>query len=46
MKLSIKNLDYREDYNKKHGIIETKKGFSSLSNRLGEWISEKEEEIK
>jgi len=46
MKLSVKNLDYREDSGKKHKIIETKKGFSSLADKLEEWIAEKEEEIK
>ena len=46
MKLSIKNIDYRDNHNKKHGIIETKKGFSSLESKLDEWIVKKEEEIE
>ena len=46
MKLSIKGIDYRNEQNKKHGIIETKKGFSSLSNELDTWIVKKEEELQ
>ena len=45
MKLSVKNLEYRDVSNDKHRIVETKKGFSSLSTKLEEWIADKQEEM-
>ena len=43
LKLSIKGLYF--DNEKKHGIIETKSGFSRLGNELNNWIEKKEQEL-
>lgn len=45
LKLSIKNLHYRDDSKIGHPIIETKSGFSSLQKNLDNWISIKEKEL-
>lgn len=44
LKLSIKNLEYRDNSKIGHKIVETKSGFSSLGKKLDEWIQYKEEE--
>lgn len=47
LKLSIKNIPYKKkNNNKKHKIIETKSGFSSLNRQLPIWISEKLKKIE
>ena len=43
LKLSIKGMS--SNIEKKEGIVETKSGFSNLSNELNIWIEEKEEEL-
>ena len=44
LKLSVKNLDYRDNKNAFHVIKETGSGFLELEKSLPKWISEKEEE--
>ena len=44
LKLSIKHLDYKKD-GKPIGIIESRRGFKPLKERLPEWMSEKLAEI-
>lgn len=44
LKLSLK--EFEKNIPKKEKIIETKSGFSSLENRLENWISDKLTEIK
>ena len=44
VKLSIKNLNYRQYRNKHNAIKETEKGFSTLKNNLTDWIKYKENE--
>lgn len=46
MKLTIKDVDYRDNIINKHGIIETKNGFKNLSKKLDDWIVKKQEEYK
>ncbi len=38
MKLCVKNLDYRDEENRKTGIVETKTGFGKLSTELEKWV--------
>ena len=45
LKLSIKNLDYRERKSGFHKIEETGTGFAELEKSLPKWIAEKELEI-
>ncbi len=45
LKLSIKDIDYRINKKNKGKIIETSTGFSTLKEKLPEWISDKEEEL-
>ena len=45
MKLSIKNIDYREKSKFNRKILETEHAFSTLKSVLPGWISAKEEEI-
>ena len=45
LKLSIKNIDYRNNKKKKVKIKETKSGFSTLKLLLNDWIESKEKEI-
>ena len=44
VKLSIKNLDYRQHKRKFKAIEETEHGFTTLKNNLPEWINSKEKE--
>lgn len=44
VKLSIKNLDYRINQDKKSGIVETGTGFELLKSNLKKWIEEKNQE--
>lgn len=46
LKLSIKDIDYRNNGKSKHGIVETKGGFTKLHSSLDEWIREKVAEIE
>ncbi len=46
LKLSIKDIDYKENGKNRHGIVETSSGFSKLQASLDGWIAEKELEIK
>lgn len=41
LKLSIKNLDYRNRSKHSNPIVETPSGFSSLKNCLDKWIDDK-----
>ena len=45
LKLSIKDLQYRDSSKLGHKIIETKSGFSSLKRNLDNWIQEKEKSL-
>ncbi len=45
LKLSIKNMQYRDSSKYGHKIVETKSGFSTLSKKLDEWIDFKENEL-
>ncbi len=45
LKLSIKDIDYKNDGTKLKRIEETKKGFSPLKDNLDKWINEKIKEI-
>ena len=45
VKLSIKNIDYKIIKRKNKKIVETSKGFDTLSYMLPKWISLKKEEI-
>lgn len=45
LKLSIKNMQYRDGSKAGHPIIETKSGFSSLKKNLDIWVAIKEKEI-
>ncbi len=46
VKLSIKDIDYRINNQKRTKIVETNEGFIPLKNNLDEWISNKLAEIK
>ena len=46
LKLSIKNIKYREADRKRKKIEETGSGFEILKNNLDNWICEKSNEIK
>lgn len=46
LKLSIKNINYRNNQNKRKGIIETKGGFTKLGEELNNWIDFKLSEIE
>lgn len=46
VKLTIKDVDYRINRRKSKRIVETKTGFSSLSDKLDSWIHEKCQEIE
>ena len=41
LKLSIKDIDYRVNSKRRNKIIETEKGFETLSIKLEDWIEEK-----
>lgn len=45
LKLSIKNLKYRDESKMVHSIVETKSGFSTLAIKLDEWVQLKEKEL-
>ena len=45
LKLSIKNMQYRDSSNFGHKIVETKTGFSTLKKKMNEWIENKEKEL-
>ena len=45
LKLSIKNIDYKNDGSKIERIEETKNGFKPLKDNLEIWIAEKIKEI-
>lgn len=45
LKLSIKNIDYKNDGSKIERMEETKNGFKSLKDNLEIWIAEKIKEI-
>ena len=46
LKLSIKDIDYRVNSKRRNKIIETEKGFETLSIKLEDWIEEKYSEIE
>ena len=46
LKLSIKDIDYRVNSKRRNKIVETEKGFETLSIKLEDWIEEKYSEIK
>lgn len=46
LKLSIKDIDYRENRKSRQKIIEVGEGFKPLKDNLDMWISEKQAEIK
>ena len=46
LKLSIKDIDYRVNSKRRNKIIETEKGFETLSIKLEDWIEEKYAEIE
>lgn len=46
LKLSIKNMNYRENSKNSCKIVETKTGFSNLKKSLGRWIEIKEQELE
>lgn len=46
VKLSIKDIDYRINNQKKTRIVETNAGFMPLKNNLEHWISNKFSEIQ
>ena len=43
LKLSVKNLRYRDKYS--HKIVETSSGFSNLGIALNDWIEDKYDEL-
>lgn len=45
LKLSIKNMRYRDESKSPQPIVETKSGFSSLAIKLEEWIHLKEKDL-
>lgn len=45
LRLSIKNLQYRENSKRINKIVETKSGFTGLEKALSGWINDKLEEI-
>lgn len=45
LKLSIKNLQYRDSSKLGEKIVETSSGFSSLEKKLNDWVSFKEKEM-
>ena len=45
MKLSIKDIDYRRNKQKKARLAETKLGFTTLKEMLPKWVEMKEMEI-
>lgn len=45
LKLSVKNLQYRERSKYSHKIVETKGGFSGLNAVLDDWINDKFAEL-
>ena len=45
LKLSIKDLNYHKNSDRRQNIKETKSGFSTLKSSLNQWISDKEEEM-
>lgn len=45
LKLSIKDIDYKNDGSKLKRIAETKNGFKPLKNNLDKWINDKIKEI-
>ena len=45
LKLSIKNLDYKLEKNKRKKIVETPLGFQTLKACLPVWISRKKKEL-
>ena len=45
LKLSIKNIDYKNDGSKIERMEETKNGFKPLKDNLDRWMSEKIKEI-
>ena len=45
LKLSIKDLKYRDESKMGHSIVETKSGFSTLAIKLDEWVHLKEKEL-
>lgn len=45
LKLSIKEFETDSKQAKREKIVETKNGFDSIANKLGEWISTKMDEI-
>ena len=45
LRLSIKDINYRNSAKKRKGIVETKSGFSKLGEELEKWIELKEKEI-
>lgn len=46
LKLSIKNIEYRINKPTNKKIIETSKGFATLSSNLNGWINDKKKEIE
>ena len=46
LKLSIKDIDYRVNSKRRNKIVETEKGFETLSIKLEDWIEEKYSEIE
>lgn len=45
LRLSIKDLEYRNHSKKRQPIVETEKGFSSLEESLNHWVLDKLNEI-
>ena len=45
LKLSIKNINYRNNIKNSKKIKETKNGFLTLENKLDDWVKEKKIEI-
>lgn len=46
LKLSIKDIDYRVNSKRRNKIVETEKGFETLSIKLEDWIEDKYSEIE
>ncbi len=46
LKLSIKDIDYRENRKNRQKIVESGMGFKPLKDNLDMWIKEKQEEFK
>ncbi len=46
LKLSIKDIDYRINGKRRNKIIETEKGFETLSRKLEDWIEDKYSELQ